>query len=98
MVLYRDLPRDALRRRIKEIACIRIRCGRMHIHVLLPREGRLVNHKVRWLYCEWRPRLRSKRPRGHVSAAYRQPRTGIAQRAHEKQSMDFVTDQLADGE
>lgn len=65
-------PDTALRERIKEIAAARVRYGYQRIHVLLRREGWLVNHKkVHRIYKEEGLNLRSKRPRQRVAAANR---------------------------
>lgn len=91
-------PQDALKRRIKEIAEVRIRYGYKRIHVLLRREGWPVNHKrVQRMYCELGLQLRSRRPRRHVSAAHRRPPKRLARRANDAWSMDFMADQLVDG-
>lgn len=87
----------ALRMRIREIAAVRVRYGYQRIHVLLRREGWLVNHKrVYRLYCLEGLHLRCKRPRRHVSAAHRVERV-LASRPDESWSMDFVSDALFDG-
>ena len=39
-------PQDALKRRIKEIAEVRVRYGYKRIHVLLRREGWPINHML----------------------------------------------------
>lgn len=68
---YRPTPRDdrAERQRIREIAATRIRYGAERIHVLLRREGWLINHKKTYrIYCEEGLNLRSKRPRRGGSA------------------------------
>jgi putative transposase len=87
----------ALRMRINEIAAVRVRYGYKRIHILLRREGWLVNHKrVYRIYCEEGLNLRAKRPKRRVSAAHRiklPPALGI----NESWSMDFVTDSLFNG-
>jgi putative transposase len=91
-------PQDALKRRIKELAEVRVRYGYKRINVLLRREGWRINHKrVHRLYCELGLQLRSRRPRRHVSAARRQPPRRLARRSNEAWSMDFMADQLVDG-
>lgn len=91
-------PQDTLKRRIKELAEVRVRYGYKRIHVLLRREGWPINHKrVHRLYCELGLQLRSRRPRRHVSAAHRQPPKRLARRPNEAWSMDFMADQLVDG-
>jgi putative transposase len=86
-----------LRKRIREIAAVRVRYGYLRIHVLLRREGWHVNHKrVYRLYCLEGLHLRHKRPRRHVSAAHRVERP-LAGQPNESWSMDFVSDALFDG-
>lgn len=86
-----------LRQRIKEIAATRIRYGYRRIHILLRREGWMINEKrVRRLYGEEGLNLRQKRPRRHVMAARRrEPSTLTA--ANEVWAMDFVSDALFNG-
>lgn len=86
-----------LRLRISEIARVRVRYGYKRIHVLLRREGWLVNHKrVYRLYCEEGLNLRAKKPKRRRSALARvqQP---PAESVNESWSMDFVTDSLFNG-
>ncbi len=74
---YRSIAPDqaALRMRMKEIAAARVRYGYYRIYILLRREGWMVNHKrVYRLYREEGLSMRVKRPRRHVSAAYREGR------------------------
>jgi putative transposase len=83
--------------RIKEIAAVRVRYGYKRIHVLLKREGWLVNHKrVYRLYCQEGLNLRARRPKRRVSAAHRVGRVPV-QAVNESWSMDFVTDSLFNG-
>jgi putative transposase len=87
-----------LRMRINEIARVRVRYGYKRIHVLLRREGWLVNHKrVYRIYCEEGLNLRAKRPKRRRSAAQREQRPP-ATRVNETWSMDFVTDSLFNGQ
>ncbi|GLS05337.1 hypothetical protein GCM10007860_24880 [Chitiniphilus shinanonensis] len=77
---YRPRPRDdrAERQRIREIAATRIRYGARRIHVLLRREGWLINHKKTYrIDCEEGLNLRRKRPRRRVAAARRQERPAL---------------------
>ena len=69
---YRSCWDDrALTQRIREIAETRIRYGVQRIHILLRREGWLVNHKkTHRIYCLEGLNLRSKRPRRHVTARH----------------------------
>jgi putative transposase len=86
-----------LRKRMREIALVRVRYGYRRIHVLLRREGWAVNHKrVQRLYREEGLNLRNKRPRRHVTAARRLERQGPTS-ANEVWAMDFVSDALFDG-
>jgi putative transposase len=74
-VRYRSVRQDVsgvLRSRIKEIAATRIRYGQRHIHVLLRREGWLVNIKrVARLYREEGLSIRTKTPRRRRSGRAR---------------------------
>ncbi|WP_150587396.1 IS3 family transposase [Pandoraea eparura] len=97
---YVPSPRDdrAERRRIREIAETRIRYGVERIHVLLRREGWLINHKKTYrIYCEEGLNLRRKRPRRRVAAAHRMERPEIST-VNACWSMDFVADQLFNGQ
>jgi putative transposase len=86
-----------LAERIKEIAATRVRYGYRRIHVLLRREGWLVNPKrVYRLYRESGLQLRNKTPKRRVKAKLREGRQS-ATRANETWAMDFVHDQLATG-
>ena len=83
--------------RINEIAMVRVRYGYKRIHIVLRREGWMVNHKrVYRIYCEEGLNLRTKRPKRRVSAMHRNQRreaTGV----NENWSMDFVSDSLFNG-
>jgi putative transposase len=86
-----------LSKRIKEIAATRVRYGYRRIHVLLRREGWVVNHKrVRRLYTEEGLQLRNKSPKRRVKAKLRDDRQ-TATGPNEVWAMDFVHDQLFDG-
>jgi putative transposase len=87
----------ALINRIKDIAAARVRYGYQRIHVLLRREGWMINHKrVYRLYKQEGLSLYQRRPKRHRSAIQRQP-LRVAQRINECWAMDFVSDQLYDG-
>jgi len=90
---------EALRKRIVELARVRIRYGYKRIHVLLKREGVRVNHKrVHRLYCLEGLQLRARRPRRNVSSASRQPPVSrIPSAPNSSWSMDFVSDQFVGG-
>jgi putative transposase len=84
-------------KRIKEIAETRVRYGYWRIHVLLRREGWLVNAKrVCRLYREMGLQLRNKSPKRRVKAKLRGDRQ-VAMQPNEVWAMDFVHDQLFDG-
>ena len=87
---------EALRKRMRELSEQRRRFGSPRIHVLLKREGFVVNHKrTERIYAEeglsLRIRKRKKRA-AMVRIELPSPR-----RPNQRWSMDFVQDQLADG-
>ena len=88
----------ALRIRIRDLAQTRVSYGYRRIHLLLEREGWKVNHKrVYRLYKQEGLVVRAKRPRRHVSACRRKG-TPIAQSSNESWSMDFMSDELFNGQ
>ena len=90
-----DMP--ALRARIKDIAATRVRYGYPRIHILLRREGWIVNRKrVYRIYREEGLSIRLKPPRRRKSVAIRSARP-IAEHVNQTWSMDFMADNLADG-
>jgi putative transposase len=90
-----DVP--ALRARIKDIAATRVRYGYPRIHILLRREGWIVNRKrVYRIYREEGLSMRLKPPRRRKSAVVRSTRP-IADVVNHTWSMDFMADNLADG-
>lgn len=87
---------DKLRERIRELANQRRRFGSPRIHLLLRREGLVINHKkTERIYREEGLSLR-KRKRKKVAA---QSRLVLpeAQRPNEMWPMDFVTDSVVTG-
>lgn len=96
--LSRRVDDDApIRRRIEEIAAMRIRYGYRRITVLLRREGWHINAKrVYRLYCEANLHLRSKCPKRRRSSAHRLQRPDVTNR-NDCWTMDFVSDALFDG-
>lgn len=87
----------AVTQRIREIAETRIRYGVQRIHILLRREGWLINHKkTHRISCQEGLNLRTKRPRRHVTAGHRQERPAVTA-ADQCWSMDFVADNLFNG-
>lgn len=95
---YQSQSQDqaALRIRLRDLASVYVRYGYRRLHVLLRREGWLVNHKrVYRLYQEEGLRVRTKK-RKKLATAPRGPRA-VAERPRQHWSMDFVHDQLVDG-
>lgn len=81
----------------REIAETRIRYDVQRIHILLRREGWLVNYKkTHRIYCLEGLNLRSKRPRRHVTARHRRIRPAVTA-VDQCWSMDFVADNLFNG-
>jgi len=86
-----------LKQRIKEICETRVRYGYRRVHVLLRRDGWVVNPKrIHRLYKELGLQLRNKVPKRRVKAKLRDDRRE-ATRTNETWAMDFVHDQLATG-
>lgn len=82
---------------IKEIAQTRVRYGYRRVHVLLRREGWLVNpRRIYQLYKELGLQLRNNTRKRRVKAKLREDRSNAT---HNNQvwAMDFVRDQLATG-
>ena len=100
--LYYYIPnktRDesVIRKRMREIAELRVRYGFWRIFTLLRREGFEDNHKrVHRLYCNEGLNLRSRRPRRSRASAHRLDRLQSLG-MNQSWSMDFVMDQLFDG-
>ena len=95
---YRTTRQDdmALRQRMKAIAQERRRFGYRRVHVLLKREGFLVNHKRLFrLYREERLMVRRRGGRKRALGT-RSPMT-VPTRPNDRWSLDFVSDQLTDG-
>lgn len=87
----------AIEQRIKEICQTRIRFGYRRVHVLLRREGWMVNQKKTYrIYKELGMQLRNKTPKRRVRAKLREDRHE-AVGPHDVWAMDFVHDQLATG-
>jgi putative transposase len=90
-------PDDApIRARLREIAAVRRRFGYRRLHVLLQREGLLLNHKkLRRLYAE--ERLQVRRRGGRKRALGTRAPLALPQRPNQRWSLDFLHDQLSDG-
>ena len=98
--VYRYTPRPdrdvALRERLRQLAQERRRFGSPRLHLMLRREGLVVNHKrTERLYREEGLALRRKRRRKGASGVRVEP--PMPQRPNEKWAMDFVHDSTADG-
>lgn len=91
----RRAPCDEIRRRLREWAFERPRWGYRRLHVLLRRNGVVINHKrVLRLYRE--EGLAVKRRKRKRVSVVRRPMV-VPSRMNERWSMDFVSDALADG-
>src|SRR5215210_1859012 len=90
-------PLLALRQRMRELAETRVRFGYRRLLVLLRREGWEVGKERFYrVYIEEGLALRRKRPWRHATAVHREQRRPATDR-NDIWSMDFVTDELADG-
>lgn len=86
-----------LKKRIKEIAETRMRYGYRNVHVVLQREGWMINDQRAYrLYSELGLQLRNKSPKRRVKAKLREDRYP-ASTPNETWAMNFVHDQLALG-
>jgi putative transposase len=86
-----------LEKRIKEIAETRMRYGYRRVHVVLQREGWMINIKRTYrLYTGLSLQLRNKSPKRRVKAKLREDRCPASQ-PNQTWAMDFVHDQLAMG-
>ena len=97
-VRYRTRRADDgdLRERLKALAAERRRFGYRRLHVLLRREGRLVNRKrVQRIYREERLMVRRRGGRKRATGTRRPMETPVA--ANQRWSLDFVADQFTDG-
>jgi len=97
---YRSVkdPQDGLRKRMREIAEIRVRYGYRRIHVLLRREGWQHGQcAIRRIYTEEGLPLRRKLPRRRKMAVTRQERFR-PNAPGQAWAMDFVSDQLVRGQ
>lgn len=87
---------EGVRVRLRELAAIRRRFGYRRLHILLKREGVVVNHKK--LYRIYREERLTVRKRGGRKRALgtRAP-MAIPQGRNQRWSLDFVSDTLVDG-
>ncbi len=81
---------------VEGLAASRVRYGYRRLHILLQREGWVINHKrVYRLYSEEGLSIRTRSPKRRRSSRYRVGRA-TAEHANEVWSMDFVSDRLFD--
>ncbi len=95
---YRSIRPDdvVLRARLRELAAVRRRFGYRRLHVLMRREGFVLNHKkLRRLYRE--ERLQVRRRRGRKRALGTRTAMAIPQGPNQRWSLDFLSDAFADG-
>ena len=97
---YRSRRPDdaAVRGRLRELAAIRRRFGYRRLHILLTREGIVMNHKkLRRLYREERPQVR--RRGGRKRALGTRAPMALPQGPNQRWSLDFLSDAFptADG-
>ena len=85
-----------LRQRLRELAGMRKRFGSPRLHIMLKREGLVINHKhTERIYREEGLALRRKRRRKGASGLRVMMPT--PQKPNERWSMDFVTDRIVTG-
>jgi len=97
-VRYRSTrpPDEAIRARLREVASYRRRFGYRRLHVLLTREGIIMNHKkLRRLYHE--ERLQVRRRSGRKRALGTRAPMAIPQGPNQRWSLDFLSDAFTDG-
>jgi putative transposase len=97
-VRYRSRKPDdaAVRTRLRELASVRRRFGYRRLHILLTREGLVMNHKkLRRLYREERLAVRRRGSRKRALGT-RAP-MAIPQGANQCWSLDFLSDAFTDG-
>ena len=97
-VRYRSSrPDDApVRAPLRELAAVRRRFGYRRLHILMRREGLVMNHKkLRRLYRE--ERLQVRRRSGRKRALGTRAPIAIPQGPNQRWSLDFLSDAFADG-
>ncbi len=97
-IRYRGTRPDdaAVRARLRELAAIRRRFGYRRLHILLTREGIIMNHKkLRRLYREERLQVRRRGGRKRALGT-RAPMT-LPQGPNQRWSLDFLSDAFSDG-
>ena len=97
-VRYRSCRPDdtPVRARLRELASVRRRFGYRRLHILLRREGIVMNHKkLRRLYRE--ERLQVRRRSGRKRAVGTRAPMALPQGPNQRWSLDFLSDAFADG-
>jgi putative transposase len=97
-VRYRSRRPDdaAARARLRELASVRRRFGYRRLHILLRREGIVMNHKkLRRLYRE--ERLQVRRRSGRKRALGTRAPMALPQGPNQRWSLDFLSDAMIDG-
>ena len=92
----RAISKDEVVERLRVLAAERPRYGYRRLHVLLRREGVVVNHKRLWRLYR-REGLAVRRKRRKRAALGRRVELAPAEAVNDRWSMDFVGDSLADG-
>ena len=90
-------PDDAaVRARLRDLASVRRRFGYRRLHILLTREGIVMNHKkLRRLYRE--ERLQVRRRGGRKRALGTRAPMALPQGPNQRWSLDFLSDAFSDG-
>lgn len=99
MIRYASVrpAQEPLRQRLRELAHSRVSYGYRRLHILLQREGWVVNHKrVRRLYREEGLTQKTTGPKRRKSAVTRTLRP-LPSAPNERWAMDFIHDTFADG-
>lgn len=86
-----------LGKRLQELAEERPRFGYRRLHVLLRREGETVNHKRVWRVYK-APLLSVRKKTRRKRTVQRRMPPAVPSKPNERWSMDFVSDQLANGQ
>jgi putative transposase len=97
-VRYRSHRPDnaTARARLRELASVRRRFGYRRLHILLRREGIVMNHKkLRRLYRE--ERLQVRRRGGRKRALGTRATMALPQGPNQRWSLDFLSDAMTDG-
>lgn len=100
MVRYQPRGRDdgPMRARLRELALARPAFGHKRLHVLMRREGWVINHKkTHRLYKAEQLQLKPKRPRRR-RAVLQRAGSAVVTQPNQRWAMDFMHDTLAGGQ